>query len=314
MLNRRHIRVKVMQLIYAYKNLESDDLKVPQSFLLKSIDDMYNLYLLLISLIIEIHIKAEDYLEKSQKKLLATQQEKNPNKKFVNNQLLLQLRNNKMLQDILERKKPNDWKLDSEYVDILFKDILESNLYKDYMGSKSSSFKNDKKFILDVFKLIIAPNDKLYEYIEDYKLTWLDDLPVVNTGIVKLLKKVNEDSPETHFLPDLYKDVDDKQFALDLFNKTILNQNKYSQEIAIKTTNWDSDRLAVLDAVLLKMAICELQNFPSIPTKVTMNEYLEIAKEYSTPKSSVFINGILDKIVKEYTNKGKLNKTGRGLM
>ena len=112
----------------------------------------------------------------------------------------------------------------------------------------------------------------------------------------------------------MYRDKEDKQFALDLLQKTILNQNEYSEEIAQKTTNWDSDRLAMVDSVLLKMAICELQNFPSIPTKVTINEYLEIAKEYSTPKSSVFINGILDKLVKEYSVKGKLNKVGRGLL
>lgn len=303
-----------MQLIYAYKNEECDDLKIPQSFLMKSIDDLYNLYLLLLSLMIEIHVKSEDYLTKSQQKILATKLDKNPNWRFVNNKLLLQLRQNKSLQDILEKKKPNDWKLDSEYIEILFKEMLDSDLYTKYMESKSSSYKEDKKFVLDLFKSIIAPNEKLHDYLEDCRLTWLDDLPVVNTGIVKLLKKVESNSPESHFLPELYKDKEDKQFALDLLNKTILNKNKYNQEIAIKTTNWDSDRLAVLDSVLLRMAICELQNFPSIPTKVTMNEYLEIAKEYSTPKSSVFINGILDKVVKEYHKDGKLNKMGRGLM
>ena len=314
MLNRRHIRVKVMQLLYAFKNAESDDLKVPQKFLLQSIDDMYNLYLVLLSLMIEVQLRAEDYLLKSKEKHLATHQDKNPNSKFVNNQLLLQLRNNKSLQQVLEKKKPNNWKLDSDYVEIIFKEILESDLYKNYMKTETSSFAEDKKFVLDMFKNIVAPNEKLYDYLEDKKLTWLDDLPVVNTGIVKLIKKVKTDSPESYFLPELYKDEDDKEFAIDLLNKTILNQVKYNKEIADKTTNWDSDRLALMDSILLRMAISELQNFSSIPAKVTMNEYLEIAKEYSTPKSSVFINGILDKIVKEYTKNGKLNKIGRGLM
>ena len=314
MLNRRHIRVKVMQLIYAFKNSESDDLKLPQKFLLQSIDDMYNLYLVLLSLMIEVQLRAEDYLIKSKDKHLATDQDKNPNSKFVNNQLLIQLRDNKSLQEVLEKKKPNNWKLDSDYVEIIFKEILESDLYTEYMKNEASNYNEDRKFVLNVFKNIIAPNEKLYDYLEDKKLTWLDDLPVVNTGIVKLIKKVKADSPESYFLPELYKDEEDKQFAIDLLNKTILNQIKYNKEIADKTTNWDSDRLAVLDSILLKLAICEFQNFPSIPTKVTMNEYLEIAKEYSTPKSSVFINGILDKIVKEYTKNGKLNKIGRGLM
>ena len=314
MLSRRHIRVKVMQLIYAYKNTESDDLKVTQQFLLKSIDDMYNLYLVLLSLMMEVQVRAEDYLLKSKDKHLATQQDKNPNNKFVNNQLLLQLRNNAALQDVLEKKNPNNWKLDSDYVELIFKEIIESDLYDEYMKSDTSNYNEDKNFVLNVFKNIIAPNEKLYDYLEDNKLTWLDDLPVINTGIVKLLKKVKPNSDESYFLPELYKDEEDKQFAIDLLNKTILNQTKYNQEIADKTINWDSDRLAMLDSVLLKMAVCELQHFPSIPTKVTMNEYLEIAKEYSTPKSSVFINGILDKIVKEYIKNGKLNKIGRGLM
>lgn len=314
MLSRRHIRVKVMQLVYAYNQVENVDLKLPQKYLLQSMEDMYNLYLLLISLIIEVHTKAENHLDKSKLKYLATLQEKNPNKKFVDNSLLVQLNQNRELRDVVEQRKPNDWKLDSEYVEIIFKKILESDIYRNYMASKQNSFHEDKKFVLDIYKIIIAPDDKLYDYLEDKKLTWLDDLPVVNTGIVKLLKKAKENSPESYFLPLLYKDDEDKDFAIQLLNKTILNQKKFSQEIAAKTTNWDTDRIAKLDSILLKMAICELQNFPSIPTKVTMNEYLEIAKEYSTPKSSVFINGILDKIVKEYSDKGKLNKTGRGLM
>lgn len=314
MLSRRHIRVKVMQMIYAFNNSESIDLKLPQKQLLLSMEDMYNLYLLIISLLIKVHSRAEDYLDKSKVKHLATLLEKNPNKKFIENKLLQQLKNNNSFQEILKKRKPNDWKLDSEYVEIIFKKILESDTYAHYMQSNQSSYNDDKNFVLELFKVVIAPNEKLYEYIEDKKLTWLDDLPVVNTGIVKLLKKAKENSPESYFLPKLYKDDEDKDFAIELLQKTILNQNKYNKEIASKTINWDSDRLAVIDSILLKMAVCELQNFPSIPAKVTMNEYLEIAKEYSTPKSSVFINGILDKIVKEYAETGKLNKTGRGLM
>ncbi|MBT8394470.1 MAG: transcription antitermination factor NusB [Flavobacteriaceae bacterium] len=303
-----------MQTIYAFNNSESIDLKLPQKQLLLSMQDMYNLYLLLVSLLIEVHSKAEDHLNKSKLKHLATLQEKNPNKKFVDNILLQELKHNKAFQEVLKKRKPNDWKLDSEYVEIVFKKILDSEIYLTYMQSQNSSFNEDKKFVLDVFKIIIAPDEKLYDYIEDKKLTWLDDLPVVNTGIVKLLKKTKRNANESYYLPALYRDEEDKDFAIELLQKTILNQNEYNKEIASRTTNWDSDRLAVLDSILLKMAICELQNFPSIPTKVTMNEYLEIAKEYSTPKSSVFINGILDKIVKEYSDKGKLNKTGRGLM
>lgn len=314
MLNRRHIRIKVMQIIYAFRGNESDDLKTNQKFLFQSMENMYKLYLLILSLLIEIQEKAEDRLIKSQKKHLATQEEKNPNRKFVNNELLQLLKQNTLLIDALESRKITNWKLDDEYIDILFKAILESELYKDYMSTKTSTFKEDKSFLIDVFKEIIAPNEKLYSYLEDKNITWLDDLPVINTTIVKLLRKTSPNVSQQHFLPQLVRDEDDKQFANDLLNKTILNLSSLSKEIEGKTANWDKDRIANIDFVLLQMAICEFQKFPSIPVKVTINEYLEIAKEYSTPKSSVFINGILDKLVKEYSDRGTLNKVGRGLI
>lgn len=314
MLNRRHIRVKVMQTLYAFKGTESDDLSKDQKFLLFSIDNMYNLYLLILSLLLEVQKRAEDDLQKKQKKHLATKEDINPNRKFVENKLLHLLKDNLELKNQLESHKITNWDLDSEYVDIVYKAIASSDLYKDYMQTRTSDFKEDKNFIVDIFKDIIAPNDKLYEYMEDKNLTWLDDLPTVNTTILKLLRKVKQDSSESYFVPKLYKDNDDKQFAIDLFKKTFLNKTTINKEIEGKTQNWDSDRIANVDYVLLQMAISELQNFPSIPVKVTINEYLEIAKEYSTPKSSIFINGILDKLVKEYEASEILNKVGRGLM
>jgi len=314
MLSRRHIRVKVMQVLYAFRGGESDDFSKDQKFLMYSIDNMYNLYLMLMSLFIEIHKKAESHLEKSQKKHLATKEEKDPNRKFINNELIQLIRNNEALHAEFETYKVKNWELDSEYVEVLFKAIRSSDLYLEYMQTKTSDFKKDKDFVISIFKDIIAPNDKLYDYIEDKNLTWLDDLPTVNTFILKTFKKAKDSNSSAHFTPKLYKDNEDKTYAINLFKKTLLNQASFGTEIAEKTKNWDSERIATIDYVLLKMAICELQNFPSIPTKVTINEYLEISKEYSTPKSSIFINGILDKLVKEYEEKGKLNKMGRGLM
>lgn len=314
MLNRRHIRVKVMQTMYAFKGGESDDFSKDQKFLLFSIDNMYNLYLLLISLLIEVKKRAESDLQKKQNKHLATKEDKNPNRKFVNNQLLNLLFENVELKALLEAHKITNWELDEEYVDVVFKAIISSDLYKDYMKTRTSDFREDKEFIVDVYKEIIAPNDKLYEYIEDKHLTWLDDLPTVNTTILKLLRKTKTTAPYSYFTPKLYKDTEDKQFAVDLFKKTLLNKTAINEEIELKTQNWDADRIANVDYVLLQMAICELKNFPLIPVKVTINEYLEISKEYSTPKSSIFINGILDKLVKEYEASGELKKIGRGLL
>lgn len=313
MLNRRHIRVKVMQTLYAFKGHNSDDSSNYQKFLLSSIDNMYNLYLLLLSLLIEVQKRAEINLHKKQNKHLATKEDKNPNRKFVDNQLLQLLSDNIQLKNKFKKYHINNWVLDNEYVELIFKSIISSSLYKDYMATRVSNFNEDKDFIIKIYKEIIAPNDKIYEYLEDKNLTWLDDLPTVNTTILKLLRKAKITSSESFFTPDLYKDLDDKQFAVDLFKKTLLNKVAISNEIELKTQNWDSERIANVDYVLLQMAICEFTNFHSIPVKVTINEYLEISKEYSTPKSSIFINGILDKLVKEYEASGTLKKEGRGL-
>jgi N utilization substance protein B len=300
--------------MYAFKGTESDDLTKDEKFLNHSLDSMFDLYLSILALLIELHKKSKDHNEKLQKKLLGTESDKNPSKNLQNNELLELISSNKILQEYITKRKLNFWDLDFEYVDILFKAILKSELYEVYSNDLEISFKKDKKFILDAYTEIIAPNDKLYDYFEDKRLTWVDDLPVVNTALLKVIRKLKLTSPETALLPNLYKDEDDLVFAKDLFRKTLLNSSKFGEEIAAKTTNWDSERLASLDGVLLKMALCEFQKFPSIPYKVTINEYLEIAKEYSTPKSSLFINGILDKVVKEYQAKELHQKTGRGLM
>jgi len=302
-----------MQTLYAFKGTESDDLSKDEKFLLYSLDSMYDLYLSILALLTQLHKKSKDHNEKS-KKLLSSGADKNPSKKFQDNELLNLISSNTMLQDVITKRKLNFWDLDFEYVDILFKTILKSDIYKDYLAHSETDFKKDKQFILAIYSEIIAPNDKLYDYFEDKKLTWIDDIPVVNTVLLKVLRKLKLTSPETALLPDLYKDEEDKEFAKALFKKTVLNNSIFSDEIAAKTTNWDSDRLASLDGVMLKMALCEFQKFSSIPHKVTINEYLEIAKEYSTPKSSLFLNGILDKIVKEYQSKKLHAKSGRGLL
>ena len=303
-----------MQVLFAFQEGESSDIKQLDKFLLKSFDLTYDLYLSMMSLFLEIQKKSEDHQEKIKNKFTATKEERNPNLKFVNNQVLALIKENEALQEKLENHKINNWYLDFEYVDLLFKAIIESDLYQEFMKTNTSSFHEDKQFLTSIFSDIIAPNDKLYDYFEDKNLTWLDDLPVVNTNILKVLNKAKPNSQARHFTPRLFKDAEDKEFGFDLMKKTILNQASFNEEIASKTTNWDADRITRIDTVLMQMAICEFTKFPSIPVKVTLNEYLEIAKEYSTPKSSNFINGILDKILKEYSKEGKLNKIGRGLL
>ena len=279
MLNRRHIRTKVMQVIYALKRSEDVNLASEEKFLNSSMDSMYSLYLLMLSLLIKVHDKAKDQQEKSQQKHLLTTEDLNPNMKFIKNALLVQMSDSQSLKNAFERYKIQNWELDNEYVEVIFRSILESDIYASYMNSKFS-FNNDKQCVVDLFKEVIAPNEKLYDYLEDRNLTWLDDLPVVNTALVKLLNKAKENSSDDYFTPQLFKDDEDKEFGVELLRNTVLNIESYSEEISLKTQNWDKDRIADIDFVLLQMAICEFHEFPSIPTKVSINEYIEIAKEY----------------------------------
>ncbi|UII78856.1 transcription antitermination factor NusB [Flagellimonas sp. CMM7] len=314
MLTRRHIRVKVMQCIYALIQSKDDSLEKQQKFLKVSIENMYVLYLLVLSLLAELHKMAEKHVSHASKKYVATEDDKYPDgEKFVKNKLLLQISTNESLKKELSKRKLHNWYLNEEYIKIIYKEVVSSDVYKKYMTNDKEGYENDKEIILQLYKNIIAPNDKIYDYFEDEKLTWVDDIPIVNTYLTKRLRKATESSDESFFLPSLLKDQQDMEFANELLTKTLLNDAKWEKEIEGKTPNWDNDRIAEIDSIILKMGICELLNFSSIPEKVTLNEYLEIAKEYSTPKSSIFINGVLDKLAKEYKSTGKLQKIGRGL-
>jgi len=196
--------------------------------------------------------------------------------------------------------------------DVILDATQESDTYKSYLMSEDASFKLDRTFIIDIFKEVIAPNEKLYDYYESNNLGWVDDFPLVNTSVVKSIKQLKKG--QTFKLKGLEIKEDDLEFLTDLLRKTILHQLEYTAEIDDKTPNWDTDRIAEIDLILIKMAITEFLYFPSIPTKVTINEYIEIAKDYSTAKSSYFINGVLDKILKDYKKTKRLNKIGRGLL
>ena len=313
MLNRRHIRVKVMQSIYAMHQHQSDNLDKEEKFLYQSIENTQNLYLLLLSALIEIKNKEEEYIDLASKKHLATKEERNPNFKFIKNKVLVLLSESETLNEAIQDNHINNWKLNDDIILSLIDTIKESEMYQEYMQKPEGSFEDDKKFLIDLYTEVIAPSDRLYDYLEDNKLTWLDDLPSINTLIVKQLKQLKGEE-DFFSVPKVYKDEDDKEFVKNLFRKTVLNELELSKEYIDKTPNWDVERIAEIDTIILKMAICELLKFPSIPAKVTINEYLEIAKEYSTPKSSIFINGILDNLVKEFTQNGKLKKSGRGLL
>ena len=292
---------------------QSDQLDVYEKYLFNSLENIRELYLLMLSSLIELQKVENDFLEVSAQKHLVTPQEKNPNKKFVNNLALQILSNSETLNNWLDELHINQFHVNDQYIKTLLQEIKASELYKHYMRNGVNDFKEDKEFLIKLFTDFIAPNEKIYEFLEDYRISWIDDIPVVNTAILKQLEGLKDEN--TYFkLNKVFKDDEDKEFAKQLFRKTALNADVFVKEYEDKTRNWELDRIAEIDSIILNLGVCELQKFPSIPVKVTINEYLELAKEYSTPKSSIFINGILDALVKEYREDNKLNKIGRGLI
>jgi len=312
MVNRRHIRIKVMQSVYAVLQSKSDNLKKEEKFLLHSIQKAIDLYVLQMLLFVEVKNLAFEHLEIKKKKYLATAEDKNPNLKLIQNQVISAIENSSELMEYALAKKIDNWKNDREYVRVILDEIQDSEIYKEYINTNESSLKDDKNFIIHIFKEIIAPNEKLFDYYESLNLSWVDDYPLVNTMIIKSVKQLKNN--RSFGLKELDVKKDDQDFLIELFRKTILHHDEFVKDIDDKTPNWDTERIAEIDLILIKMAITEFLHFHSIPTKVTINEYIEIAKDYSTAKSSYFINGVLDKLLKDYNKSKRLQKIGRGLL
>ena len=312
MINRRHIRVKVMQSVYAMLQSHNDDIIREEKFLKHSVLKLYELYVLNLQLLVEVQKLAARKIALSKKKILATKEELNPNNKFLENKIINSISESVSLEGFIALNNLNNWELDSEYVKIIFEELQQSDLYKNYLNTDEDSYKIDKAFVINFFKEIIAPNNKLAEYFEDTMISWVDDIPFVNTWLVRTLSKLKENN--AFILGSLYKDEDDENFVSKIFTKTVLKHKEYERDIEDKTPNWETDRIADVDMILIKMAITEFINFPSIPTRVTINEYIEISKDYSTEKSSYFINGVLDKISKELVKSKRIVKIGRGLL
>ena len=312
MINRRHIRIKVMQSAYALLLSKNDKLDTQERYLNQSIERLHELYILHLQLLITLLEKAGFLNLASKDKFLQSNSPLDNSPNFANNRVLYQIKKGVLLKDYpLDKNKPN-WKNQKELIDIVWRKIQKNNKFIEYMSLDQTDYQIDKRIVLSIYKNIIAPNEKLAEFYEDEVISWTDDIPFVNTWIVNNLNKLNKSTP---FTPDkLYKDLEDKIFALELFRKTILNFSKYEKDIDAKTPNWDTDRITKIDKLLIVMGITEFFHFPSIPTKVSINEYIEIAKDYATPKSSFFINGVLDKLLVDYTNDKKIHKSGRGLL
>lgn len=276
---------------------------------MKSSQDFYLLYITLLDLFRELHSCGYALYEKNTKKHL--QENKNEtNPKFFSNKALLALCDNEVLAAQSKKYKLKYWKNHDEYVRLVWDEITASTLYNDYLKTETTSLEDDQDFLVDLFTKVIVPFERLGEFMEEVNISWVDDAPLANTIVRNSLKRIAEPNS---IITVLYKDEEDRKFSLELFRKVALNKAELIDEIKGRTPNWDSGRIAELDFTLLLMALAELLYFPSIPVNVTINEYLEIAKEYATPKSSMFINGILDSVVKDMTKEKRIHKNIRGM-
>jgi N utilization substance protein B len=314
MLNRRHLRIKVLQALYAYFQSNEDNFRRTENELMQAVERIQDLYLYLLLTFSELKGFAENRMEESAKKIRPTEEDLNPNTKFVDNKIILLLEENKELRRLSEERKVN-WVGDEhqEMFRKMFLIIKDSEIYFEYMNNESKTFEDDKAFILELFKVEIANSELLYNFFEEKSIHWIDDIDLACSMVLKTLKTVNEG--EMMELLPLYKvDDDEQEFIRDLLRKTISMDKENEVLIDELTKNWELDRIAKMDVILMKMAITELQIFNNIPTKVTLNEYIEISKFYSTPKSNGFINGILDKAIDRLQAEKKIVKIGRGLM
>ncbi|OYT16119.1 MAG: transcription antitermination factor NusB [Bacteroidetes bacterium 4572_77] len=320
MLNRRHIRIKVLQALYAAIQSESLDVFEGQRQLVQKLDKIYDLTIYQMSVLLEIHSFAKQRLEDNKKKHYPTEEDKNPNTRFIDNAFLLQLGKNKDLLVKADRLAIN-WVNETELIRNIYDAIINSDIYKKYMQEDEVQYKNDKDLVISVFQNIILPNESLHSLFAEKNLHWADDYNLASELVFLIISAFKISWEENHLLPPLYKDESktsgrsqDKEFAKDLFKLTLENNEKYDEFIIPNIKNWEIDRLATIDKILIKMALSEVLEMPTIPIKVSMNEYIELSKYFSTQKSKVFINGLLDKIIAQLKEAGQIKKQGRGLV
>lgn len=314
MLNRRHLRIKVLQALYAFFQSKKDDVLSGEKEMLNAIERIYDLYIYLLLTFPEIKAKAEHRLAENKKKMLPTEDDLNPNRKLVDNKIIQIIEDQPTLRAESENRKVN-WlgASEQEIFRKMYLHIRESEVYFEFMNNETDGFEEDKAFAVQLFKTEIANFQALYDYFEEKSIHWMDDIDLACSMVIKTIKSFKEDGENT-ILP-LYKENDDeKDFIRTLFKETIAKDDENIQLIDELTQNWEVDRIAKMDILLMKMAITELQEFNNIPKKVTLNEYIEISKFYSTPKSNVFINGVLDKAIARLEKDNKIQKVGRGLM
>ncbi len=302
-----------MQYLYALEISDFEDTKEHHKNLLSSIESIHDLFLLQISFLIQIFNKAKSAYSISKASISGNISLKYSNERFSKNIFLDLITKNSKIISLINSRKFIDWEIDFKYVNLIYNDLVNSETFNDYINSDEKSYESDKKLVYNLFKEVIIPNGKFQEFLEEKNIFWMDDFPLVNTMLLKYIKKSSIKSIDKDFYFELYTNVSDKKYTDDLANFSIRNFKNNNDLINKYVSNWDIDRIAKIDLVILNLAITEIREFKLIPVKVSLNEYIEISKDYSTEKSSFFINGVLDKYIKDLLENNSLIKEGRGL-
>ena len=311
MLNRRHLRVKVLQSLYAYHQSHNQDIASGEKELLYGIEKIYDLYLYQLTLLGELISQEERIMEENRLKRLPSPADLNPNRRFVDNACLKMIAENENLQKRASARKIS-WSNNQELVRKLLSKLKSQKYYAEYLDSSDEGPEEDTRFVIKLFKKDILPFELLHSFYEEQSIYWIDDWELVSKMLIKTLKQ-SDISNGKLALMDLFKDETDKGFAIELFRKAIINHRSFNEIISSKTRNWDVERIALMDMIIMEMALTEVLKFQDIPVKVSLNEYIELSKMYSTPKSKVFVNGVLDKLVEQFNREGKIHGASSGL-
>ena len=307
MINRVLIRLKVVQILYAYYQNGGKTVEAAEKELFYSLSKAYDLYQYLLLLMVEVTRFAERRIDNRRHKLRPTYEDLNPNTRFVDNAFMAQLAQNKQLEEYAANQK-RSWDDVGEFVKRLFERIEQTKAYQEYMAKEALTYEDDRELWRKLYRTEIAQNEEIDELLEEQSLYWNDDKAIVDTFVLKTIKRFDpENGAEQELMPE-YKDEEDKEFARKLFRNAIANAEAYRKLMENNAKNWDMERFAFMDILIMQVALAEICSFPSIPTTVSLNEYVEVAKMYSTPKSGSFINGMLDTIVNQLKKENKLNK------
>lgn len=312
MLNRRQLRIKALESVYAFDKSIDKNIDFQISYFLKSNKNFFKLYITCFSLIKELHVFAKELHLKNKKKYISKDSDLSLDK-FCNNLVLERISNNEFLLNKIRELSVDYWETRSELISSIWNDIIESDISIKYLKDEKNNFDLDKLYLTNLFRKVIASNKKLYDFFEDTEISWINDLPLVNSLVLSSIKNSKKSSISLSLMTDIYKNDEDAEFGVKLLKSVINNKEILQEHISKITLNWDNDRIAQIDLILLQMCLAEFLFFKSIPIKASINEYLEIAKEYSSKKSNIFINGILDKLSKDLTKNGTLKKNKRGL-